>query len=87
MKPQHARFAFAAVIVAVAVGWWATHSEMSPFVPKKPDRPVLKFIAKIAKLGLWVALAAEKPPEPEQRQVVAKFDENGQRVLNHEEGW
>ena len=86
MTEAHRR-TVAAVIVAVAVGWWATHSDNSPLAPKKPDRPVIKFLSRIARLGLWVALAAEKPPEPEQRQTVAKFDENGNRILNHEEGW
>lgn len=89
MNRLNQRKVCAVAIVALAIGWWATHSESSPFVPDKPqDRPILKFIARVARLGLWLALAAEKPPaEVEQRQVVARFDENGNRVLNHEEGW
>lgn len=84
------RMVFAGLIVAIAAGWWATHSPNSPFSPKPKDRPVLRLLARVAKLGLWVALAAEKPPTPEEnreRQSLAKFDENGNRVLNHEEGW
>lgn len=83
------RQAFAVAIVCVAAGWWAMRSPASPFVPEKPkDRPFLKFVARVARLGLWVALAAEKAPsEAEQRQTIAQFDENGNRVLNHAEGW
>lgn len=89
MSKTH-RMVFAGLIVAVAVGWWATHSQNSPFVPKPKERPVLRLLARVAKLGLWMALAAEKNPTPEEnqeRQALAKFDENGHRVLNHEEGW
>ena len=87
---MQSRHVFAAVIVAVAVGWWATNAASSPFVPKPKERPVLRFVARLAKLGLWVAMAAEKQPTPEEqqsRQSVVKFDENGNRILNHEEGW
>lgn len=79
----------AVIIVSAATGWWLLNSNASPLAPEKPkDRPVLRFIARVAKFGLWIALAAEKAPEDaEQRQVVARFDENGHRVLNHEEGW
>lgn len=80
---------FAVGIVCIAAGWWCLRSPASPFVPEKPkDRPVLKFIARVAKFGLWIALAAEKQPvEPDARQAIARFDENGNRVLDHEGGW
>ena len=89
MTMQNRRI-IAAVIVAVAVGWWATHAASSPFTPKPKDRPVMRFLAKVAKIGLWVAMAAEKPIAPddaESRQMIARFDESGNRVLSHGEGW
>ena len=83
------------VLVALAIGWWLGSSNHSPLNPHPvPDRPVLTALARVARLaarlGLWVALAAEKPPEPEQQPQIVKappVDSEGHRVVNHGEGW
>jgi hypothetical protein len=80
------RIASIAVLVAVAVTWAAATSEYSPVKPK-PDRPVLRLLAKLAKTGLWVMMFAEPPPAEQAYVVHARVDENGHRVLNHGQGW
>jgi len=83
------------VLVALALGWWLGSSNHSPLNPHPvPDRPVITALARVARLaarlGLWVALAAEMPPEPEQQPQIVKappVDSDGHRVVNHGEGW
>lgn len=88
----------ATIAVALAIGWWLGSSNHSPLNPHPvPDRPVITALARVARLaarlGLWVALAAEKPPEPEQLQNPQQLvkappvDSEGHRVVNHGEGW
>lgn len=55
----------------------------SPFAPEK-DRPVLRFLSKVARLGLWVMMAAEKPPADEGLHYAHVVNPNR---LNHREGW
>jgi hypothetical protein len=77
-------------LVALMVGYWLSGSHESPLgPPAPPDRPVLRFLARAAKSLLWVALAAEKPPEPvEQTYVVhAQVGRDGHPILNHARGW
>ena len=84
-----------ALVVALALGWWLGHSPASPVgPPAPPDRPVLTALGKLArfaaKYGLWIALAAEKPPAPEDRQQLVRaprVDSDGHRVIDHAEGW
>lgn len=74
-------------IAGIAIGWFAATSPMSPVKPAH-DRPVLRFLARVAKLGLWVMVAAEKPPTETKTYIVhARVDEDGNKVLNHGSGW
>jgi len=80
-------------LAALAVGFFVAQNQRdsiipNPFVPAKPDRPVLRFIAKVAKTVLWVAVFAEpKPPmQPDYRDHAA-IGPDGHQVLNHGEGW
>ena len=77
-----------AVLVAVAVTWCAATSDYSPIKPQ-PERPVLRFLAKVAKLGLWVMWAAEPQPQPTENLVyhAQAYDKDGNRVLDHGKGW
>lgn len=54
-------------VAAFAFAWFVSHTDNgiipNPFVPQRPDRPVLKFIAKVAKTFLWVAVFAEPKPQ------------------------
>lgn len=87
-KPQpDMRLLVIAGIAGIALGWFAATSPVSPIKPA-PERPVLKFLARVAKLGLW-ALAFAEPPPPDARHYVvhARVDEDGNRVLHHGEGW
>jgi hypothetical protein len=87
MTKHDIRTALITAVVAIAVTWCAATSDWSPIKPQ-PDRPVLRFIQRLARVGLWVMWAAEPPPASQQHYVVhARVDEHGHRVLNHGNGW
>jgi len=77
-----------AVLVAVAVTWCAATSDYSPIKPK-PDRPVLRLIQRLARVGLWVMWAAEPQPPANENLVyhAQAYDREGNRVLDHGKGW
>lgn len=76
-------------ILGLALGWFAATSPASPVRPvPEADRPILRLLAKAAKLGLWVVAFADPPPPAQTHHVVhARVDEHGQKVLHHGEGW
>jgi len=76
------------VLVAVAITWFAATSDYSPVKPQA-DRPVLRLIQRLARVGLWVMWCAEPAPMPQENLVyhAQAFDENGQRILDHGKGW
>jgi alkanesulfonate monooxygenase SsuD/methylene tetrahydromethanopterin reductase-like flavin-dependent oxidoreductase (luciferase family) len=86
------RKTIAIVAVCLAVGWWLGSSPSSPINPT-PQRPVLAAVGRLARiaarLGLWVAMAAETPPQADGRQLVhaPAVDADGHRVVDHGEGW
>jgi hypothetical protein len=65
----------AGYLVACAPGF----DPLNPFVPKH-DRPVLRFLQRMAKLGLWVAVFADPPPVQERAY-------RGHGNICHSEGW
>lgn len=80
-------------VVAFAVAWWAAHNTSgdfipNPFVPQRPDRPFLKFVAKAAKTCLWVFMFAEPKPEcpPRMHVVRATIGPDGHELIDHAEG-
>jgi len=77
-----------AVLVAVAVTWCAATSDYSPIKPQ-PERPVLRLLQRLARIGLWVMWAAEPQPQPTENLVyhAQAFDKDGNRVLDHGKGW
>ena len=81
----------AVIVVTLAAGWWLGSSPSSPINPT-PQRPVLQAVGRLARiaarLGLWMAMAAEAPPV-ETQQIVRgpSVDAEGHRILNHGEGW
>jgi hypothetical protein len=75
------------IVAAVVIGGLALQTLPAPRA--KPERPVLKFLAKVAKLGLWV-LMAQSAPAPRvfaAHEHVHQVNDNGERILNHNEGW
>jgi hypothetical protein len=80
------------VLVCLALGWWLGSSPSSPINPT-PQRPVLQAVGRLARiaarLGLWMAMAAEPQPQADSRQLVHSpaVDADGHRVVNHGEGW
>ena len=74
-------------LVCLAIGWWLASSPSSPIKPEvEPRRPVLRFVARVAKTFLWVMMVAERPPQ-EGNIVHARIDAEGHQVLNHGQGW
>ena len=74
------------IVAAVVLGGLALQTLPAP--RPKPERPVLKFLAKVAKLGLWVLMAhSPSMPKVYAHEQVHQLDANGDRVLNHREGW
>ena len=82
----------AIIVVTLAVGWWLGSSPSSPINPT-PQRPVLAAVGRLARiaarLGLWMAMAAEPAPQLERQQIVRSpaGDASGNRVVDHGEGW
>lgn len=82
----------AIIVVTIASGWWLGSSPASPINPT-PQRPVLQAVGRLARiaarLGLWMAMAAEPAPQQDPQQIVRSpaVDAEGHRVLNHGEGW
>lgn len=86
-RQRDIRLLVIAGILGCALGWFAATSPASPIRPA-PDRPVLRFLARVAKLGLWVMWAAEPPPQETKTYIVhARVDEDGHPVINHARGW
>lgn len=76
------------LVVAFVVYWFSGSS--SPFTPK-PDRPVVRWIARAARALLWVSLVAEDPPEehqPDHRLVqTPPVGEDGYPRVDNARGW
>jgi hypothetical protein len=87
---RHAILAAAAVLLLL---WFSASASgpfpPTPFGPPRPDRPVLRVIARIAKTFLWVALVAEGPQAvgAEYQTVRARVGDDGHQVLEHGRGW
>jgi hypothetical protein len=85
------RDALLCVAIGIAIGWWLGSSPESPVNPNS-QRPVLSAVGRLARtaarLGLWLAVSAEPPPQ-QQRQLVHSqaYDAEGHPVLDHREGW
>jgi hypothetical protein len=88
MNNRDLRMISVSVIVAAAVTWAAATSDYSPIKPKPAsDRPILRLVQRLARLGLWVMWAADPPPTEEFYVVHARVDEDGNRIINHGRGW
>ena len=86
MSKRELQTAVVVGLVAVMLTWWAATSDYSPVKPE-PQRPVLRLIQRIARLGLWAMMFAEQPPAEQRYVVHARVDEHGHRVINHGQGW
>ncbi|NBW19505.1 MAG: hypothetical protein EBR82_67170 [Caulobacteraceae bacterium] len=91
LTDTHKKLAAGAVLL-MAVTWWAATAPESPIRPKppRPDRPVLRFIGKLAivaaKFGLG-ALVFLEPPPPDADEVQlshAALGSDGHQMLRNE---
>ena len=82
----------AAGIVLVALTWWAATAPESPIrpTPPRPDRPVLRFLGKLAivaaKFGLGaLAFLEPAPPDADEVQIShAALGSDGHQILRNE---
>ena len=86
------RKTLAVALVALVLGYWLAASPSSPVpAPRPNDRTVVRWIARMAKSFLWVALLAEKPPaEPEPDHYYARSErigDDGYPIVDHARGW
>lgn len=84
--PTFDRKTITLAVAIFAAGWMIGHQAGEAFLPWQPSgksRPVLKFLARLAKTGLWVMLAAE-PPQPASHYTHQVYRRG---ELNHREGW
>lgn len=77
-------------VAAFALAWFMASNQgggflPNPFVPARPQRPVLAFLARVAKTFLWVAVFAEpRPDQPPRHHVVqATIGPDGHELLEH----
>ena len=55
-----------ALVLAFAVGGYIGDESR-----KQPERPVLRFLAKVARWGLWVMVVGDQPKQPEPQYTRA----------------
>jgi hypothetical protein len=89
MSDSQKKLAVAAVIV-VAATWWLATAPESPLRPEppRPNRPVLRFLAKVAgvaaRFGLTALLFAEPAPDADEVQLAhAVVGTDGHLVLSN----
>jgi hypothetical protein len=77
-------------LACLAVGYLVStvpgFDPINPFAPQ-PQRPVIKFLARLAKLGLWVTVFAEPQPLPPEQQYAARHCDDNKSMICHSEGW
>jgi len=91
MFDQHKKMVVAGVI-ALALTWWLATAPESPLrpTPTRPERPVLRFIAKVAsvaaRFGLTALLFAEPAPQdPDEVHLAhAVLGPDGHQQLRNE---
>lgn len=84
-----------AAVAAFALAWFMCHSDgtiPNPFVPQRPKRPFLQFLAKAAKTALWVVAFAEPKPTDlsanhSHHIVRATVGPDGVEMLDHSEAF
>lgn len=76
-------------LVCLAIGYLAASvpgfNPVNPFAPQR-DRPVARFLARVAKLGLWLTVFAEPAPQPVEQQYAARHGDD-RTMICHAEGW
>jgi hypothetical protein len=72
----------ACLVVGYLVASVPGFDPVNPFHPKH-DRPVARFLARVAKFGLWLTVFAEPPPRSVEHVYSARHDS----MVCHAEGW
>ena len=91
MTDTHKKLAIAAVVM-VAATWWLATDPASPIrpTPPRPERPVLRFLGKVAviaaRLGLTAAFFMEpSPADADEVQIShAAIGSDGHQMLRNE---
>ena len=72
----------ACLVIGCLVSTVPGFDPLNPFHPQS-QRPVIKFLARLAKLGLWVTVFAD--PRPQQQYAARHTDRRA--MVCHAEGW
>ncbi len=83
------RTAIAICAACLIAGYLAANAPgFQPLNPFKPahDRPVMRFLSRIAKIGLWVTVFSEPAPCAPEVQYKGR-DTNDGSMICHREGW
>jgi hypothetical protein len=79
----------AACLGCLIVGYLAASvpgfNPVNPFRPQ-PDRPVVRFLQRLARMGLWLTVFAEPGPRPVEQQYSALHLDD-KSLICHAEGW
>lgn len=77
----------ACVVLGYMVGQVKGLDPLSPLTPGR-DRPVLRLLSRVAKIGLWVAVFAEPSPQaPEVQYAHTRRHYTEGSLVCHQEGW
>lgn len=76
------------LVAAALLAGWLLAGSSSP-TPTPADRPVLRVLARVARLGLWALTFAEPAPSATTpaHLVHAEIGADGHPLVNHREGW
>lgn len=71
-----------AIAVGLFIAGWLIGQHSGGLLGPQNDRPVLKFLARVAKIGLWVMVAEQPPQDCHDNSYASHGDQ-----INHREGW
>jgi hypothetical protein len=85
---MNSRKAMIVGLVAGLVIGWVAFDGGPIFTPDKPDRPVLRWVARMAKSMLWVMVFAEPAPRDESAGYAkaVHFAPDGTVAVDHARG-
>lgn len=81
-----------AMVIGLAAGLiigWVVFDGGPIFVPDKPDRPVLRWVARMAKSALWLMVFAEPAPKDTSADYAkaVHLTPDGHVALDHARGF
>lgn len=77
----------ACVVAGYLIGSVEGFNPLSPLAPQR-DRPIVRLLSRVAKLGLWVMVFTEPAPQsPELQYASQRVHCPAGSIVCHQEGW